>query len=271
MKNFVLLLTIFLWCNNGYLSAQNEACREVINDGKALFDLKKYTEAKVKFEAAKRRQCNDAQSWIDKCNKILNPVTIGTGNSRSSEQGATTSNNTENGVLINGTRWATRNVAAFRKFAAKPEDAGMFYQWGRKQAWAVTGNVIGWDEDTPDGITWKKENDPSPVGWRVPTGEEIETLLDKKNVKREWTTVNGIEGYRFTDKTNKNSIFLPAAGYRDEEEGDLDYVGKGGCYWSSQKSGEADAFILNFSSEEIDSIPSPFGGDFGCSVRSVAK
>jgi len=36
------------------------------------------------------------------------------------------------GVLINGVRWATRNLAAHGKFVEKPEDYGALFQWGRK-------------------------------------------------------------------------------------------------------------------------------------------
>jgi len=36
------------------------------------------------------------------------------------------------GVLINGVRWATRNLASHGKFVEKPEDYGALFQWGRK-------------------------------------------------------------------------------------------------------------------------------------------
>jgi len=39
----------------------------------------------------------------------------------------------DEGVVINGVKWATRNVAAPGTFAANPQDAGMFYQWNRKR------------------------------------------------------------------------------------------------------------------------------------------
>jgi hypothetical protein len=37
----------------------------------------------------------------------------------------------EAGVIINGIKWATRNVAAHGKFVEKPEDLGALFQWGR--------------------------------------------------------------------------------------------------------------------------------------------
>ena len=38
---------------------------------------------------------------------------------------------TDEGVIINGIKWATRNLAAHGKFVEKPEDYGALFQWGR--------------------------------------------------------------------------------------------------------------------------------------------
>jgi uncharacterized protein (TIGR02145 family) len=154
----------------------------------------------------------------------------------------------DEGVVINGVKWATRNVDSPRKFAAKPEDAGMFYQWNRKKAWAATGKVKRWDESTPIGTTWEKSIDPSPTGWRLPTKEEFDKLRDKNKVSSEWTTVNGVAGRKFTDKTSGNSIFLPAVGFRDYSDGTLYNAGSFGNYWSSTQSNAAYAYGLDFGS-----------------------
>jgi hypothetical protein len=37
----------------------------------------------------------------------------------------------EKGIIINGVKWATRNLAAHGKFVEKPEDFGALFQWGR--------------------------------------------------------------------------------------------------------------------------------------------
>ncbi|MCL2290114.1 MAG: fibrobacter succinogenes major paralogous domain-containing protein [Bacteroidetes bacterium] len=37
----------------------------------------------------------------------------------------------DEGVIINGVKWATRNLAAHGKFVGKPEDHGALFQWGR--------------------------------------------------------------------------------------------------------------------------------------------
>jgi len=113
----------------------------------------------------------------------------------------------DKGVVINGVKWATRNVAAPGFFAANPEDPGMFYQWNRKKAWPVTGAVTGWDSSYPTGTTWEQANDPSPAGWRVPTFAEIQSLLDTTYVSNGWTTENGVNGQKFIDKATGDSIF----------------------------------------------------------------
>lgn len=63
----------------------------------------------------------------------------------------------------------------------------------------------------------------------VPTIDQWQELTDK--CKWEWVEQKGVNGYRVTSKTNGNSIFLPAAGYRYGTS--LNDVGSGGDYWSS--------------------------------------
>ena len=100
--------------------------------------------------------------------------------------------------MIDGIRWATRNVDAPGTFAASPETAGMFYQWNRRIGWCSTDPLVSsdgsiWDGDTttPVGTAWYAENDPCPPGWRVPTREELESLVNAGNA---WTTQNSVPG-----------------------------------------------------------------------------
>ncbi|GHT06908.1 hypothetical protein AGMMS49525_15650 [Bacteroidia bacterium] len=155
------------------------------------------------------------------------------------------------GVIINGVEWAICNVDVPGTFAASPENAGRFYQWNRKTAWAATDEVSNWDSSYPDGITsnweWEKANDPCPDGWRVPTPDEIKSLLDEDKVSLEYTIQNGVNGSRFTDKKNGNSIFLPHAGVRNSDNGMLYVSGKYGYYWGSAHKDKrlAYCFFLN--------------------------
>jgi len=160
-------------------------------------------------------------------------------------------NKAEEGVVINGVKWATRNVDAPGTFAAKPEDTGMFYQYNRNIAWATAGEVPGWDTYLPEGIVWEKANDPSPAGWRVPTFDEIKTLLVLDKVDNEWTTENGINGCKFTDKSTGNSIFLPAAGFRFYL-GTLTHQGTFGYYWCDSQVGGQRSYYLIFNMGSVN-------------------
>jgi uncharacterized protein (TIGR02145 family) len=156
-------------------------------------------------------------------------------------------------VVINGVTWATRNVDAPGTFACKPEDAGMFYLWNRNIGWSSTDPLVNsngssnWDGSTPSGTEWTSANDPSPAGWRVPTYAELNTLLDTDKVSREWTSLKGVNGYLFTDKTTNKSVFLPAAGFRND--GKLYDADAYGVYWSSAKDGSWSAYGLYFDND----------------------
>lgn len=180
----------------------------------------------------------------------------------------------EVGVIINGVKWSTRNVDNPGTFAPRPESAGRFYQWNRKIAWNVTEPgenepVSNWNKTLPTGTTWTKDNDPSPVGWRVPTRTEIQSLLNTDKVSREWTVENGVNGIEFIDKTTGNSLFLPSVGSRDIDEGAL-YTDSYGVYWSSTSYNNTEAYYLEFG-DDFEGSVGYCSRQFGQSVRSVAE
>ena len=88
-------------------------------------------------------------------------------------------------VLINGVAWATRNVERPGVFAATPESRGGHF-------------------------TWADRHNVCPAGWRLPTQEELLLLQD---ADYRWTVRSGIAGRLFGMPPNQ--IFLPAAGWRD--------------------------------------------------------
>ena len=177
--------------------------------------------------------------------------------------------------LPSGIKWAKRNLGA-----SKPSDYGDYYAWGEttpkpkkaKYNWATYkwmqagqsdwkhitkytvadgqteaiwydagGNFIGDNKTTliagDDAAT---ANLGSP--WRMPTIDEIKELLD--NCTWTWTTQDGKNGYQ-VDGPNGNSIFLPAAGYR--EGSGLRAAGRWGTYWLSSLSRTNSDRALNLS------------------------
>lgn len=111
------------------------------------------------------------------------------------------------------------------------------------------------DLGLPSGTQWRCCNEgastPEAYGGyyafgqvsSAPTKDQIQELLGYCSY--EWTTLNGVNGRKFTGP-NGGTIFLPAAGYR--WYGEFYGVGSGGVYWSSTPYGEGNAYELNFDS-----------------------
>ncbi len=186
--------------------------------------------------------------------------------------------------LPSGILWATCNVGA-----TTPEEYGNYYAWGE----TTTKETYNWSTyKYGDGSTFSKYNTSSGYGtvdnktvlvpeddaaavnwggdWRMPTLAEMQELLDSDNCTWKWTTQNGVYGRKVTGKSNGNSIFLPAAGYRNDSS--LDLNGTDGGYWSSSlyESSPNNACVLYFSWGNFDW--SNFGSRFfGQSVRAVCS
>lgn len=81
-------------------------------------------------------------------------------------------------------------------------------------------------------------------GWRTPTKEQLEELVDPANTKMECITVNGVLGRKITSIRSGyegNSIFLPfAGGAREDEDPASTGLGMVGVYWSRTLLQEAD-------------------------------
>ena len=175
---------------------------------------------------------------------------------------------TDVGVVIDGIRWATRNVSVPGSFAPNPESAGMFYQWNRRIGWSSTDPMINsdggttWNHRSEAGTEWATSNDPCPTGWRVPTRAELQSLDSVGSI---WTARNGVNGRLFG--TAPNQIFLPAAGWRFG--GTLQNT-EFGFYWSSINDGGSEnpsLFVFHSGDAAITSGVAHQAG----SIRCVAK
>ena len=129
------------------------------------------------------------------------------------------------------------------------------------------------DTVCPNGVLAKEYDAASHImggDWRMPTKAEFQELLD--NTNKEWTQVNGVNGYKFTSKKEgfqNNSIFIPAAGNCDRSS--VTDVGYNGGVWSSSldTSYPNSAWYLYFNSGSCYM----FGNHrcSGLSVRGVRK
>ena len=162
-------------------------------------------------------------------------------------------------------KWAACNVGA-----SKPEEYGDYFAWGE----TTTKDTYSWStykycNGSEDSLT--KYNTSSSYGtvdnkkqlevsddaarvnwggsWRMPTDAEWTEL--RGQCTWTWTTQNGVNGYKVTSKSNGNSIFLPAAGYRGGSSSGG--AGRGGDYWSSSlETGSPDgARGVNFDSSNV--------------------
>ena len=130
--------------------------------------------------------------------------------------------------LPSGLKWATCNVGA-----SNPEDYGDYYAWGElstKDEYTES-NCSTWEESIGN-ISGNPQYDVARAkwggSWRMPTRAEFEELID--NCTWEWMSKGGHNGCKVTGP-NGNSIFLPAAGYRDGA--DTYDAGSDGYCWSA--------------------------------------
>ena len=147
-------------------------------------------------------------------------------------------------------KWATCNIGA-----SAPEDCGDYFAWGEVEpkwfyCWCsykfsngskndlikyCNNGEYGYNGYVDNRVILELEDDAAHVNWggnwRMPSEDEFDELM--RSCTRVWTTHNGVNGYLFTSKIEgytNCSIFLPAAGYYDEN-GRFYNKGRSGYYW----------------------------------------
>lgn len=140
--------------------------------------------------------------------------------------------------------------------AANDRQCGYYFQWGRKVPFRYGGDP----EDVVKGITlatyeeatkpgyqyadkfivndkawfsdyttfkknWPRENDPCPVGWRVPTKDELQIVFDQNTSSAK---INGV----WVSPT-KSAFVLPVPGWRTTTDGSSSTRSTDGAYWSA--------------------------------------
>ena len=153
-------------------------------------------------------------------------------------------------------KWATCNVGT-----NVPEEYGGYYAWGEtstKSDYSSSNcptNGLSISDlqsqgyiDSEGNLTEQYDAATANWGgdWRMPTKAEQEELLN--NCTWTWITQNGVNGHN-VEGPNGNSIFLPAAGFR--EGSSLLSAEIIGLYWSSTLNDgyyDDEAFYLYFDS-----------------------
>ena len=175
-------------------------------------------------------------------------------------------------------KWATCNVGA-----NSPEEYGQYFAWGE----TTTKAEYTSDNCPTCGLTISQlqsqgyidnngnltaQHDAATVNWggdwRMPTNAEQQELIN--NCIWTWTMQNGVNGYK-VEGPNGNSIFLPAAGFRDVSS--LYDAGSYGYYWSSAPfDGSFDYFAcgLDFGLD-FDPDLLIYSRDYGQSVRPILE
>ena len=132
--------------------------------------------------------------------------------------------------LPSGTLWATRNVGA-----EKPEKYGDYFAWGEVEPKDYYhGSTYKWNDSETGTMHMSKyctkeaygvvdnkivldpEDDAAFVNYpngQMPSQEQFEELI--ANCTWEWSQLNGMNGLLVTGP-NGNTMFLPAAGYRSQ-------------------------------------------------------
>ena len=174
--------------------------------------------------------------------------------------------------LPSGTLWATCNVGA-----NSPEEYGDYFAWGETEGYndgktyfhlstykwcngsyhTLTKYNTSSSCGTVDNETeLDLEDDVAYVNWGadwcMPSEEQFREIINSSYTTTEWTAQNGVYGRKITSKKNGKSIFLPAAGYRDDSS--LGYDGSNGGYWSRTLSSDYPGFAryLYFDSSSVN-------------------
>lgn len=184
--------------------------------------------------------------------------------------------------LPSGTLWSTCNLGA-----NMPESYGYYYSWGETYlkdvySWSSYKHCNGGQNQLTkycnnyqygyngftDNLNMLQSTDDAASSlwgkdWRIPTLTEWNELL--RNTTISWTNYNGVNGMLFS-ASNGNSLFLPAAGYR-QENSSYASINKG-YYWSNRLDNDPRrAWYLNFSVDQC--VMSPSFRYLGFRIRPV--
>lgn len=187
--------------------------------------------------------------------------------------------------LPSGLLWAPGNICkdttTGKYYAGEPTDYGCYFSWGN-----IVGhnNGEGYDFGTSNSGPYAStpgknvraniaSNDATHDAalaclgspWHLPTKEDFQELYD--NTDSGWTSINGINGWKFMKKSDHSVfVFFPAAGRGYGTS--FYYVGSNGYYWSSSWYSANYAYYIYFYSSTVNPQNNIYRY-YGFSVRAV--
>lgn len=168
--------------------------------------------------------------------------------------------------LPSGLLWAQGNIVKVDGSYAigEPTDYGCYFSWGNidghndDDGYDFGTSISGSYASTPGAQVNANiaSNDSAHDAalaclgspWRLPTKEEFQELYD--NTDNLWTTINGVNGYKFMKKTDHSVyVFFPATGSGYGTS--INNVGTRGYYWSSSWDSDNIAYSMYFSNSSM--------------------
>ncbi|MDR1591885.1 MAG: fibrobacter succinogenes major paralogous domain-containing protein, partial [Prevotellaceae bacterium] len=205
------------------------------------------------------------------------------------------------GAKVSSTEWLDfmcHNLGADEAadpFTPSAANHGAKYKWGVKtvaltqaqdQDPAYDSGITDWTNITPPpgttGINWLSTDNPCPPGWRVPTIEEWQSVIDNNDEYRtdngtSWTVANATQSWSASNTDFDNGIkfgdalVLPAAGYRSHSNGSLSNRGQNGDYWSSTANTSKGRRLYILGNDHGADANDGGYRSYGFSVRCVAE
>lgn len=167
--------------------------------------------------------------------------------------------------------WASCNLGA-----KSPEEIGDYYAWGEieprksnfdRDHYSYSIGFLKYSKynDSDNILVLNVEDDAAHMklgdGWRLPTKEEYEDLdrlLFERRLYSEWTSLNGVQGYKITSRIKGhegNWVFFPAAGYMD---GESIQGRERALYWLSTLPDYRTALTTSWSSSSLGCVFTDF-------------
>jgi len=196
------------------------------------------------------------------------------GTDESLPQGSFNKNAGNNMSIINGIQNPQNFYINGDSWYSTPP-AGYFYY----NLWSADNTTTGWN----DNAVVKTVYDPCPVGFKMPASNAFTGFtsdgdyqmtaanINAKETNESWDKFSAAYGHNFYTNSSKTAtIFFPALGYRDCNNGSLINVGSHNFCWSAVPYDRHYGCALYFTWSYV-SPRSFYNNSFGLSVRPVSE